>query len=82
MDLFLRFDDRQHAYDVMNQFVYDIDGEKILLPSTHQYSLYEVGHVLNTGGWHINLRVIDDTLDISYLEPYRVYPKSPRCVWA
>lgn len=82
-DLYLKFNDQQHAHEILHDFTYVTDDNTVkLMTSTLQYALHEVGHILNTGGWHINLRILDDTLDITFLEEYQVYPKTPGCVWA
>jgi hypothetical protein len=83
-DYYLKFDDRQHMLTIFLQLnlAYQEDDIIHVRTSTLHYVLYEVGEILNTGGWHANLRVIDDSFDISPLHPYVVHPTHPRCVWA
>jgi len=33
-------------------------------------------------GYHVNLRVTDDSLDLASLDPFNVFPATPYRVWA
>lgn len=33
-------------------------------------------------GYHVNLRVVDDSLELALLKPFTVFPSSPYRVWA
>jgi hypothetical protein len=46
----------------------------------HQYALCVVGQIIGADGYHLNVRNID--FDLTALEPYRVIPKNPVCIWA
>jgi hypothetical protein len=81
-DLYLKFTDQPEALSVMADFTYtDDDGNVHLSQGSHQWALWEVGEINGVDGWHVNLRIIDDTLDVSALEPYCVTPRNPRVVW-
>lgn len=83
IDYYLRFTDQTEALTVMSAFTYTDDvGNTYLSQGGHQYALWEVGQIPNKDGWHVNLRVVDPTLDLSSVEPFRVYPDHPFCVWA
>jgi hypothetical protein len=80
-DLFLRFEGQPEALSVMADFTYTDDDGIHFSQGSHQYALWEVGEINGVDGWHVNLRIIDDTLDVSALEPYCVTPRNPVCVW-
>lgn len=81
-DLYLKFTDQPEAISVMADYTYtDDEGNVHLSQGSHQWALWEVGEIVGKDGWHVNLRVIDDTLDVSALEPYSVAPRNPACVW-
>jgi hypothetical protein len=81
-DLYLKFTDQPEALSVMTAFTYtDDDGNVQLSQGGHTFALWEVGEINGVEGWHVNLRIIDDTLDVSALEPYCVTPRNPRVVW-
>jgi hypothetical protein len=83
IDLFLKFTDQAKALSVMQSFTYtDEEGTIHLAQGSHQHALWEVGELPGREGWHVNLRVLDPEMDLSALEPYRVYPATPDCVWA
>ena len=58
------------------------DGNEQISQGSHAYALWEVGEINGKDGWHVNLRLIDQTFDVSPLDQYRVYPPYPVCVWA
>ena len=85
MDLFLRFADQAEMLFVLEPLgMTYTDDEGIVQVSQggHQYALWEVGTIEGRDGWHLNVRQIDMELDLSALEPFRVYPPYPVCVWA
>lgn len=84
-DYFYRFIDQDEMFSVfqpLGMTSTDDDGTMYIIQGTHQYALSEVGSIPGRGGWHVNLRVVDPTLDLSSVEPFRVYPDHPFCVWA
>jgi hypothetical protein len=82
-DYFLKFLGQQQALEVMQPFTYtDDEGITHLSQGGHQWALWEVSELNGYEGWHVNLRMIDEEIDVSYLEPYFVHPKQPKCVWA
>lgn len=83
-DLFLRFVDEDEMHNVLCDIGFAVrhDDYVEVLPGSYQYAIAVVGRLSGYGGVHVNVRVIDPALDISILEPYRVYPNSPSCVWA
>ncbi|HGP0311683.1 TPA: hypothetical protein ACLE2D_002414 [Citrobacter freundii] len=42
----------------------------------------EIVKYVNEPGYHANIRVIDDDLDLSTLDAFTVTPKTPARVWA
>lgn len=84
-DLFLRFDTRDAAIaalEPLGMAYADSEGGVHLVQASHGFALWEVGEIPGREGWHINIRVVDPAFDISALEPFRVYPAAPVCVWA
>jgi hypothetical protein len=79
-DHFLKFPDQPAALAAFAALGMTHDDQ--LSQGSHQFALHEVGEIPGLEGWHINLRVIDPALDVSSLEPFAVFPTSPRCVWA
>jgi hypothetical protein len=85
IDLFLRFNDQSHMLEIMpsmNLTYTDDDDIEHVAQGGHQYALWEVGNIPGRDGWHVNIRVIDPNFVVSSLEPYRVFPANPVCVWA
>ena len=83
IDYFLKFLDKQQALELMQSFTYtDEEGNTGWIMGCHQWALWEVGEIPDTEGYHLNLRVIDQELDVSHLEQYSVTPANPVCVWA
>lgn len=84
-DYFYRFDDRPAmlaALDALGMVYTPEEGEPQVSQGGHQYAAWEVGEIPGYTGWHLNLRVVDESFDVSSLEPFRVIPSAPRCVWA
>lgn len=84
-DLYLKFPDPTTMLDALRPLgmtTTDEDGIERLTQGGHQFALSEVGTIPGRGGWHLNMRVIDPDFDVSALEPWRVYPVAPVCVWA
>ena len=85
IDLYLRFADQAEMLSVLEPLgmtYTDDEGVVKVNQGGHQYALWEVGEILGYTGWHVNIRQIDMELDLSALEPFRVYPPYPVCVWA
>ena len=96
IDLYLRFADQAEMLSVLEPLgmtTTDDEGVVKVSQGGHQYALWEVGEIpaMNTVDpvtgdvsvpWHLNVRQIDMELDLSALEPFRVYPPYPVCVWA
>jgi hypothetical protein len=91
IDLYLRFDTQQDALAALRLLgitriiePQDEADEPVehISQGSHQYALWEVGEIPGIDGYHINIRIVDPNFDISSLEPYRVYPKNPVCIWA
>ena len=80
-DYFLRFTDQSEALSVMADYTYTDDDGTHFSQGGHTYALWEVGEIVGRDGWHINLRVIDENLDVSALTDYIVQPRNPVCVW-
>jgi hypothetical protein len=88
-------DDEDNDEPIETRLLVDADGNPVMVESKlnvyvqeeqlsqggHQWALWEVGEINGVEGWHVNLRIIDDTLDVSALEPYCVTPRNPRVVW-
>ena len=84
-DLYLKFPDPAAMLDALRPLgmtYTDDEGEEHVSQGSHQFALWEVGSIEGIDGWHVNLRVIDPEFDVSSLEPFAVFPESPRCVWA
>ena len=85
MDHYYKFQDRQTMLDALQPLgmtYEDSEGNQQVSQGGHQYAAWEVGEIGGLEGWHLNLRQIDDNLDLSALEQYIVHPTAPRCVWA
>lgn len=92
-DLFLRFTDADEMRQqlMVAGFIADEEGGGLYHPDI---SLDIVGIITNTigdaesveyviePGYHVNLRVINDELDLSKLIDFVVTPKTPARVWA
>lgn len=85
IDLFLKFDSRDHMMQVMTSLSLthqDEQGQVHLVPGSHECTFWELGEIPGKSGHHVNMRVIDHDIDTSRLEPYRVFPQNSVCVWA
>ena len=85
IDLYLRFANQAEMLSVLEPLgmtYTDDEGVVKVSQGGHQYALWEVGEILGYTGWHVNIRQIDMEMDLSSLDPYRVYPPYPVCVWA
>ena len=85
IDLYLRFADQAEMLSVLEPLgmtYTDDEGVVKVSQGGHQYSAWEVGTIEGRDGWHLNIRQIDMEMDLSSLDPYRVYPPYPVCVWA
>lgn len=84
-DFCLRFNNKDQMLAVLQQIsmtYIDDEGNEQSCKGNHQYVLWEVGEIYGIDGWHVNIRVIDPNMELSTLEPYRVFPRKPVCVWA
>lgn len=84
-DLYLVFETRQAALDALRPLGFTfLDDENLehLSRGGRHHALWEVGDISGVNGWHVNVRIVDPAFDVSSLEPFRVYPASPSCVWA
>jgi hypothetical protein len=84
-DLFFKFPDQPAALDVLRPLgmTYTTEEEtEQISQGGHQFALWEVGEINGVEGFHVNLRLIDQELDVSSLEPYVVTPRQPRVIWA
>lgn len=82
-DYFLRFDSREQAFAAIPDFTcMDMEENLEWIVANENWALHEVGEIPGKEGWHINLRIINQELDLSYLDEYKVEPKNPFCVWA
>jgi hypothetical protein len=85
LDYFLKFPDQPTALEVLRPLgmTYTTEGEtEQISQGGHQWAIWEVGEINGVEGFHINLRLIDQELDVSSLEPYVVTPRNPRVIWA
>lgn len=73
--LMLRFESEPEAREVLSQFLFE--GEWAL--ASHAHALDPIGPI-DGDGFHINLQLA--TYDGASLEAWRVYPASPKRVWA
>lgn len=84
-DRFYRFDSEAVAKEAMLScgLAYKDPHDNVVISAPlHRCAMYELGYILGVDGWHVNIRVLDASLDLSGLEEYRVYPSSPSYVWA
>jgi hypothetical protein len=85
IDLYLRFDTPTAMLDALRPLgmtYTDDDGVERLATGGHDYAAWEVGEIPGREGWHLNLRVIRDGLDLAPLAPHLVEPRNPVVVWA
>lgn len=84
-DLYLHFASQADMINIlsaMGMTYKDDDGTEHLVSGSHDYAAWEVGEIQGTEGWHLNLRMINPSFDVSALEAYKVFPRQPRVVWA
>lgn len=85
IDYYYKFLDETQMLEVLtaNGMTYtDEDRNTTVSQGGHQYAACVVGEINGVDGYHYNLRLADLNFDVSVLEPYRVIPQNPRCVWA
>ena len=82
-DLCLRFTDEAAMLSALRSVceAHTIDGVEQIADS-EKYALDIVGEIPGRSGFHANLRVMDDDMDVSSLDPYVVFPANPVRVWA
>lgn len=85
INIYLKFTDRNEAivfFDNLNM-VYNDSIENIkLIEIPFICDLIEVKEIFGIDGWHVNLKVDESSFDLLLFDPFRVYPKTPICVWA
>jgi hypothetical protein len=85
IDIYIKFPDQPTALEALRPLgmTYTTEEEtEQISQGGHQYAMWEVGILDGIDAFHVNLRLIDQELDVSSLEPYAVTPRNPRCVWA
>lgn len=84
-DLYYRFVDEQEMLEqllLLNMAYSDENNVTSPILGNHQYAAWVVGIISDIDGYHYNLRVIDDSFDVSALEQFIVIPRNPRSVWS
>lgn len=84
-DIFYRFPDKLIALDQLEPFgmaFVNENNERCFLQGTHDFALCEVGEILGVDGWHVNLRLCNDSIDVSAVDEFIVKPNTPKVVWA
>jgi len=84
-DLFLKFatpETMLTALQPLGMTYIDADGNEHASQGSHQFALWWVGQIPGKDGYHVNLRVLDPSLDVESLLEYQVNPRNPVCVWA
>jgi len=92
-DLYLRFTDADEMRQKLTDFGFQLDEEQGGLH--HPDICIDVVGVISTTtdesedaeyitepGFHVNIRVINNQLDLSSLSEFTVYPETPTRVWA
>ncbi|CAB4126942.1 hypothetical protein UFOVP84_36 [uncultured Caudovirales phage] len=79
-DLYYKFLDEQEMLTTLLALGMAYDDQ--VMQGNHQYAAWVVGEIEGIAGYHYNLRLIDESFDVSALNPYLVVPKNPRCVWS
>lgn len=94
IDLYYKFDSKEDMIAALNPLgmtrIIEVQAEnesistvEVAEKGNHQYALCEVGKIPDgTANWHINIRLLDESLDLSLLAPFLIYPKHPVNVWA
>ena len=85
IDYFYRFADEQEMFNQLSPLgmaYVDEEGVTYVNQGSHEYAAWVVGQIEGVDGYHYNLRLIDESFDVSSLEPFLVIPKKPRVVWA
>jgi hypothetical protein len=60
----------------------DEEGNEHASQGSHQFAAWVVGEIPGIDGYHMNIRVIDESFDVSALAEWAVQPQNPVCVWA
>ncbi|WP_336657580.1 hypothetical protein [Leclercia adecarboxylata] len=92
-DLYLRFADAEEMHQQLTDFGFQADEDQGVI--YHPEICLDVVGVISTvtdedeaavyaaePGFHVNIRVINDQLDLTGLSEFAVYPKTPARVWA
>jgi hypothetical protein len=84
IDYYYKFLDEVQMLDMLtaNGMTYTDDEGIHASQGGSQYAAWVVGQINGVDGWHYNLRLIDQSFDVTGLEPYLVRPQNPVCVWA
>lgn len=80
-DFLLRFSDSEVMLTELGRLGM-VDDSGLVVSATHQFAANNIGEIPGHDGWHVNIRVLDPNLDLTSLEPFRVFPVQPYCVWA
>ena len=80
IDLYYKFKDRQEMLDKLSPLGMVTDDA--VCSGNHQYSAHEVGEIIGRVGWHLNIRLIDASFDLSAISSYAIKPVNPKCRWA
>ena len=84
IDLMLRFETEQDFIDFLSsQNMVNVDDDNNITPIcfTHDYAMDIIGIIPPDTGYHTNLRIISDDIDITPFQTYSVTPNSPYRVW-
>ena len=92
-DLYLRFSSKEEAQQQLISFGFEYNEEQgglyhadicldVVGVITTTTSDAESVEYVTEPGYHVNLRVINDGLDLSSLNGFAVNPKTPARVWA
>ena len=84
-DLYYKFSDQPTALvalSAVGMTYTDDEGIEHASQGGHDYAMWEVGEIEGVEGWHVNVRLVNESFDVSSLEQYVVHPTNPRVVWA
>lgn len=87
-DLYLKFKDKKEMQEVFTNFGFEIIDDSyyfyavsVDIIGTIWVSIDEESFI-ELEGYHVNLRVLDEELDLSELNDYMVNPETPSRIWA
>lgn len=95
IDYFFKFNSKLEAYDAFRPLgvvMTDDSGNEYLQQGSEQFALSEVGEIPKANytdesgnevrPWHVNVRLIDEALNLSSLESFQVTVRNPINLWA